>query len=577
MIPSRFRTLAEAIPRIAETCSRRYFVFQDNQGQETAYSFGEIGGETARRAAGLQALGLKKGSRAALIIPEPEEFVLTFLASIRAGIVPVPIFPPPQLGLPNGYATQVARVLQSSQAEALVISAQLGGLRGSLETDAPRVRVYVTPRELRVDRDPIFPAIAPEDVAFLQYTSGSTMEPRGVKVTHRSLIVNVNAIVHSGLAVDPDRDKGITWLPLYHDMGLVGFVLAPAAYGIPVVFLPTSRFIRNPAVWLDAIHRHRGTISFAPNFAYALAARKAKPTDLERWDLSCVKALGCGAEPIRAETITEFTRVFARCGLDAGAVLPAYGLAESTLAVTMKRAGEPLRLRQVDAHRFRCDGAAEPADTAASGMVVEHVSCGRAFPGHEIAIVDASGNRLPEGREGEIWVRGPSVTAGYVGSGGDGVHFRSDGWLCTGDLGYLFDDELYVTGRLKEVIILNGRNLHPYSIEWAVSEVEGVRSGRVVAFGRSADSSEELVVVAETRTAPSVRLLTAISVAVQNAVCTSPAEVVCVRPGSLPQTSSGKLKRYEVRRRYEENRLTGHGSWADPPASTAQAFSGGAE
>src|SRR5262249_28628293 len=269
-----------------------------------------------------------------------------------------------------------------------------------------------------------------DDLAFLQYTSGSTADPRGVMVTHRSLLSNIECFMDRGLQMDPDRDVGVTWLPLYHDMGLVGFVLGPICRAISVIFIPTIRLVNNASVWMDSVHRHRGTVTFAPNFAFARATRRARAVDLDRWDLSCLKAVGCGAEPIRPRTLREFAHVFGeRCRLSPRAILPAYGLAEATLAVSMTRVGDQMRTRLVDRGRFHAEGVAEPAPDGA--VAEEHVACGVPFPGHEVRIIGELGEPQPDGVQGEIVVRGPSITHGYFGDPiGSEMTWR-EGWLYT--------------------------------------------------------------------------------------------------------------------------------------------------
>ena len=554
-----FSTLAEAVAGIGDLYPDNGFTFQDHGGRETTYSFPEIAAATARRAGALDGLGLARGDRVALIATDPEQFVLTFLAAIRIGAVPVPIYPPMYLAKLDGYLRQTGAILTSSEAKLVVVSARLrDSLSGLAARAAPGVRIVdVEGLATGVESgfSPPDGAVSPDDLAFLQYTSGSTAEPRGVRVTHRCLISNVRAFVGAGLAADARVDKGVTWLPLYHDMGLIGFVLAPVYWGISIVFIPTLRFVRNANVWMDTIHAHRGTISFAPNFAFELALRKARAGGAEPWDLSCVRALGCGAEPIQPDTIRTFSRVFGeRWRLPPNSVVPAYGLAESTLAATMKPLGAPDRVRRIDRSIFEEQGRAiETADPDTE--VLEHVSCGVPFPQHEVAIMDPAGRKLPDGAEGEICLRGPSVGAGYVGVRGGWGSAMRDGWLRTGDLGYLDAGELYVTGRMKDLIILNGRNVHPQVIEWLASDVEGVRSGCVAAFSRPGRTGEELVVVAETR-GDRAAAISKIEVAVVSGLFVKPADVVCVKPGSLPRTSSGKLRRHQIRKSYLSGSLS---------------------
>ena len=383
-----FSTVAQAIAEVGALFPHHGFVFQDLRGEETSYDFPDLERETARRAGALQALGVTKGDRIGLVVIEPEDFVLTFLASLRIGVVPVPLYPPMSFGNLDAYAERTGRVLANAGARLLVASERLQNVLWSLVDTVPSLeRLVLVEGLVQGDTTPDYPEIEPEDLAFLQYTSGSTADPKGVMVTHGSLVANSKGIICEGLQLDPHKgDKGISWLPLYHDMGLIGFVIAPICHGVPVVFIPTLRFIKRPSVWLDTVHRHRGTASFAPNFAYALATRRVKPSDLERWDLSCLKVLGCGAEPIQPATMRAFVDLYGEhCDLPRNSIMPAYGMAEATLAITLKPAPDTMHTLVIDADHFAEHGQAiEPTD--ADGAVVEHVACGYAFDGHEVAI-----------------------------------------------------------------------------------------------------------------------------------------------------------------------------------------------
>jgi len=550
---THFETIAQAIAEVGNRQPELGFTFQDAKGNETTYLFPELQDDTAKRAAALQALGLKKGDRLGLIVIEPEDFVLTFLAALRIGVVPVPLYPPMSFGNLKAYVDRTGRILTNAGAHVLVTSGLLHDLLSALTHFVEPLEHVVNADSLEADAAPVYPEIGADDLAFLQYTSGSTSDPKGVMVTHGSLVANAHAIMMHGAKLDPARgDKGVSWLPLYHDMGLIGFVIAPVYHGIPVVFIPTMRFIKQPNVWLETIHRHRGTTSFAPNFAYALAARRAKPSDIERWDLSCIKILGCGAEPIQPKTMREFQAAFAPAGLAETAILPAYGMAEATLAMTFKPVDDTLRTVTISAPRLAEDGEVEIVDPAAAaeGEAVEHVSCGVTFPGHEIAVLDDDMRPLPEGTEGELCFRGPSVTRGYYANPEATAQTFRDGWIRTGDLGFVLDGETYVTGRIKDLIIVNGRNVHPQAVEWAVAEVPGVRKGNVIAFSVPGATGEELVVTLETRQQDHAAIAAAARSEVQRELSLRISDLLCLTPGTLPKTSSGKLQRRKAREMY---------------------------
>lgn len=560
--PHAYGTMYAALRRVGENNPSRGFTFQNNRGAETYYSFPSLMDACERRAAGLQARGVRAGDRVALIVASPEEFVLTFLGAMRMGAVPVPLYPPIHLGNLEGYLEQTAGILASAQVTLVVIAPELSKIAWSFTADIPSVRDIVESTDLVGDPAGLQePSVAPDDVAFLQYTSGSTGVPKGVRVTHRALADNIRGFMGAGLQMDPEVDTGCGWVPLYHDMGLIGFVLGPIYWGVSVVFIPTVRYLKRPYCWFDTIDRHRSTVSFAPAFAYSIAARSATPEQLDRWDLSCVKALGCGAEPIPAAAINRFVEMFGEhCGLRSSALLPAYGLAEATVATTMKPLAERYRERNVDREVFLATGRADEA--AEYGLGVErHVSCGKVLLGQELRIVDDDGHEVPDRVQGQVWIRGGSVCSRYE-EGHVNFPVDAEGWLHTGDLGYLDEEYLYITGRVKDLIIIRGRNIPAASIEWEINQVDGVRTGNACALGIVKDDGEALVVLAETRheDKDSAALEEALRKTVLR-VCGVPADdIVLLSPGTLPKTSSGKIQRVKARRQYVEGRLGKEGT-----------------
>jgi fatty-acyl-CoA synthase len=541
-------TLAEAMVLTAKNRGQRGFTFQAEDGSEVRHTFADLEVLTAERAGAMQAHGLEKGDRLAMVVVEPNEFVITFLAAIRVGVVPVPLYPPMSLGGLDGYRDRTVRILTQCGAKLLVTSPRAKRLLWQLVDQVPTLTNLVTEF---IPAEPAYPEITGDDLAFLQYTSGSTDHPKGVMVTHRSLMANIDAMNGpAGVDMKPDHDVMVSWLPLFHDMGLIGFVLGPLAWGTNAVFIPTLRFLKSPRVWMDTIDLHRGTITCAPNFAYAMVTRRLRPAE-EAWDLSSLRVVGCGAEPIQAHTLRSFAAEFAPAQLDPTALMPCYGMAESTLAISFSRWDAPMHTRKVNAKQLEAEGrAAEDA----SGD--EHVSCGRAFPGHDIAVFSEDGQACPDGVQGELCVRGPSVTTGYFGDPEATAAAFRDGWLRTGDLGYLVDRQVFVTGRLKDLIILRGRNIHPQAIEWAVADVDGIRRGNVVAFSRPGDHHEEIVVAAEVRGGD---ISAAIKQQAHVQLGLTVSEVVCLAPGALPKTSSGKLQRGRTRAQYLAGTLGSQG------------------
>ncbi len=557
-------TLVEAIRELKDDRARG-FVFVRPDGSERFCPFSDIHEEALRRGAHFAARGLEKGDRVALVIPDGDEFVLSFLGAIFAGVVPVPMYP--QLSFKNveTYHDTVAHITRASGAKFLCTTratlpfVEAVGKEGAHRVESLRGIFTVdelagpAPGSLDVKVDPA-------DLAFLQFTSGSTSRPKGVMVTHGNLAANSEAFMVHGLGKDSSFDKGVSWLPLFHDMGLIGFVIGPLFTDIPVVFLPTASFVRAPRIWLDMLHKHRGTITYAPNFAYALVAKRLKERDVAGLDLSCVRIAGCGAEPIQARTLREFAAKLEPAKFDPKAYLPSYGMAEATLAVTFVKHSTGVHSESVDAKSLQA-GHAKPSEAGPGAH--ELVSCGYAFPEHEVAIVDGDGKRLGDRQVGHIITRGPSITPGYYLEPELTAHAFRDGWLHTGDLGYVADGQLYVCGRVKDIIIIRGRNFYPQDIEWVVSELPGVRRGNVVAFGVDVEGEEQLVVCAEAFQSDAAGLVDAIQQRVAAHIGLTVSKVEIVAQGALPRTSSGKPQRRKTKQMFLD------GAFARPRAHAA--------
>jgi fatty-acyl-CoA synthase len=546
-------TLVEAVTQLRGDRARG-FVFIKPDGSERFCSFADIHEEATRRGAHLAARGLEKGDRLAMVIPDGDEFVLSFLGAIYAGVVPVPIYP--QLSFKNveTYHDTVAHIARASGASMLLTTPSTKPFVDPVLARFPPSSDRHTLRGILTTGDLAPPApgslnvkVEPEDLAFLQFTSGSTSRPKGVMVTHANLAWNSESFMIHGLAKDSKVDKGVSWLPLFHDMGLIGFVIGPLFTDIPVVFMPTASFVRAPRIWLDTLHKHRGTITYAPNFAYALVAKRLKDKDVAGLDLSCVKIAGCGAEPIQAKTLRDFAAKTKAAGFDPRAYLPSYGMAEATLAITFVPHMTGLRTDVVDATSVQAGTPKEATSETPAVNVTEIVNCGRPFPEHEVVIVDESGKPLGERQIGQIITRGPSIGLGYYQEPELTAESFRDGWLYTGDLGYLDGGDLFICGRLKDIIIIRGRNFYPQDIEWAVSELPGVRRGNVVAFAIEVDGEEQLAVCAEAFQADAAGLTDAITQCVASQVGLTVGRVEIVPQGSLPRTSSGKPQRRKTK------------------------------
>lgn len=551
------RTFVEVI-RDNSVYSDHAHTFVASDGTERRISFPELWGYACQRAHRLHQLGLKKGDRVAIILPETDSFILNFIGAVAGGIVPVPMYPPVTLAKMEAYGETVRHILSASGAKVLITSPTLRDLlQDHIVAPSGEEPLRVILDEELVG-EPMERAVPPcdvdlDDLAFLQFTSGSTRKPKGVMVTHRNLSHNAHSIMFEGLK-STSADKGVSWLPLYHDMGLIGFVVAPVYAQVQVMFLPTMGFIRRPSLWLDAIHRFRGTITFAPNFAYALATRAIRQSDSAAWDLSCLKALGCGAEPIQADTLRAFLERFAENDLKPQALLPCYGLAEATLAVTFSRLDASLHSDRLDGAAMK-NGDAVPTHKADG---VEVVSCGKPFRNHDIRIVDDSGEPVSDRRVGRVMLRGPSVSGGYFCNPAETAETFVDGWLKTGDLGYLAEGELYVCGREKDLIIINGKNFYPQDIERIASQVRELRAEQCVAFAHLDEGGKErCVLVAELvkRGTDRAQLQRDIVLKVRSELGITIDEVVFIKRNTLPKTSSGKVRRRETKWRFERGGL----------------------
>ena len=548
------------VVKALEQCNgllERGFTFLSGKapGEDLFLSFHDLRREAQKRAEALVQLGLRKGDRLAMVVPDGPDFIPTFLGALWAGIVPVPLYPPLSLGKLDTFMEALVTILKVADPKAIVVDQRLAKVLWSAIGSVPSITTVIQVEELSKAPFTDRPAadLGDADVAFLQFTSGSTSAPKGVVVTHGSLAANCHAILYAGLDAKPERDIGVSWLPLYHDMGLIGLVLTPLVGQISIVYIPTLSFIKNSTLWMETIHKYKGTMTFAPNFAYALVTKRARPEQIARWDLSKMRVFGCGAEPINPETMRAFLKAFEPAGLKPEALLPCYGMAEATLAMSFIGVGEPMRTDRIDAAAYADAHEAKPVDNGAAFL--ETVCCGRTFPGHELSIQDERGRKLPERSVGEICFRGPSMTAGYFNHPAATAEAIRDGWLRTGDLGYLADGELYISGRLKDILIVNGRNYYPQRIEWLVDELAGVRKGSAVVFTRPGKASEEIVVAAETRTTEPDALAAAIKARVSEEFQLSVSDVALVSPGALPKTSSGKLQRRKTRDLYLAGRL----------------------
>jgi acyl carrier protein len=518
-------------------------------------TYSELLDGASRLAAGLRSRDLGAHPMVALMLPTSREFFVAFFGVLLAGGTPVPIYPPFRLAQLEEHLRRQAGILQNAEARLLVASAESRRFGALLRARVPSMSGVSTVSELSSAPLASLPAVGADDLALVQYTSGSTGDPKGVLLTHANLLANIRAMGEQ--ARIRSTDTVVSWLPLYHDMGLIGAWLGSLYHACPLVVMPPSAFLTRPERWLWTIHQHRGTVSAAPNFAYELVASRIDDARLAGLDLSSWRLAFNGSEPVSPSTIERFTTRFARHGFSAAAMTPVYGLAEGALGVTFPPAGRGPRAERVDRDRFARDGRAIP-DPAGT---LSFVSSGLPLPGHEVRIVDRTGHEAPERTEGRIQFRGPSATSGYLRNPAATRALLAGDWLETGDLGYVAAGELFVTGRAKDVIIRAGRHLFPYELEQVVAAAPGVRKGGVAAFAVSSRTlgTEALVIVAETaeRTPDAqAELRSRIDAVTADLLGAKAEEVLLVPPRTVPKTSSGKLRRAACRELYERGALT---------------------
>jgi fatty-acyl-CoA synthase len=561
------RTLHESLFRHARADPERAHVFlHEDEGTERPLSYGRLWREAALVAGGLRERGVGPGDTVSLMLPTGADFLRSFLGILLARAVAVPIYPPLRLDRLPEYAARQAGILADAGARFLVTFPRARPVVGLLRPGVPMLDAVVTADELAASGAAWpQPEGAGSDPALIQYTSGSTGHPKGVLLTHENLLANIRAIAQ-GIEARP-TDVGVSWLPLYHDMGLIGTWLFCLHHGLPLTLMAPTSFLARPERWLWAIHRRRATLSAAPNFAFELCARRIPEGALAGLDLSSWRAALNGAEPVSAGTLERFTRRFAPHGFRREAMVPAYGLAESSVALALPPMGRSPRFDRVERVRFQSEGRASAASPADRTPLV-FVSVGRPLPAHEVRLVDDEDREVPERVVGRLVFRGPSSTGGYYRKPQDTAAITlPGGWLDSGDLAYRAEGEIYIAGRRKDIIIKAGRNLVPQEIEEAVGEVEGVRRGSVVAFGVDHPElgTEGLVVVVETRLTgddAQGRLADAVAERVAATVEVPPDRVVLVPPGTVPKTSSGKVRRAAAHDQFLE------GSLGRPPRTT---------
>lgn len=558
-LPSHATTLNEVLEWRAQTAPGGIHAMVLGEAGPEPLTYAQLHEGAQIIAAGLVDAGVQAGTTVALMLPTSRGYLHAFFGALLAGAIPVPIYPPTRPSQLEEHVHRHAGILSNAAADTLVTFQEARTVARLLKTRVPTLRNILSISELSQGRRVSATRCrsAADSIAMLQYTSGSTGAPKGVILSHRHLLANIRAM---GKAIGASHtDVFVSWLPLYHDMGLIGAWLGSLYFGCLFVVMPPTSFLARPARWLRTIHEYRATLSASPNFGYELCARRLNDEDLRGLDLSSWRVAFNGAEPVSAGTLTRFSQRLAPYGFRPEAMTPVYGLAETAVGLTFPPIGRGPLTDCVDHDEMMRTGQALPVPRDHPGAL-RFVSCGRPLPGYQVRVVDAGGLEAPERIEGTVQFSGPSATVGYYHNTSATAKLLHDGWLDSGDRGYLAGGELYITGRVKDIIIRRGRHIYPDEIEQAVGELEGIRKGCVAAFGTNepATATEKLVVLAETHyTDPTLlaQLKSRINRRIVDTVGEPPEEILLAPPHTVLKTSSGKLRRAATRTAYEDGSL----------------------
>jgi acyl carrier protein len=552
--PEQAQTLVEALEYHVERQPERLSVFLYEEQKEIPLTYRDLWHGAMVYAASLADHGVGPGQTVAIMLPTSKEYLFCFYGVLLAGGIPVPLYPPARLATIEDHMTRHIAVLKNAGASVMVTIPQAKPLAWLLRAQVESLRAVMVPEDFSGNANSFAPVRGRSGhIGFLQYTSGSTGNPKGVVLTHANLLANVRAMAKAARATT--EDVFVSWLPLYHDMGLIGGCFATMYCGFPVVLMSPLAFLSRPSQWLRAIHRHRGTISGGPNFSYELCLRRIPDHEVEGLDLSSWRFAFNGAEPVSPETMTVFQEKFSRWNLRKNTLSPVYGLAEASVGLAFTPPGDAWQMDLLDREAFARTGhavLAQPGDPAPLRIV----SCGRVLPDHDLRVVDAAGLELPDRSEGQLQFRGPSATSGYYRNPEATKSLFAGEWVNTGDRAYLSEGMLYITGREKDIIIRGGRNISPYELEEAIGDLPRIRRGCVAVFGSmdQASGTERVVVLAETRqpdTALDDDLRHRINELAVSLIGAPVDDIVLAPPHTVPKTSSGKIRRVAARGYYE--------------------------
>lgn len=547
--PGNFATLSAALDYAAGSQTGMNFYRGGRNELVAAATYSDIHKQTIAVAYRMQSLGLPRGSKVALIASTDLDFIVFFFACQYAGLVPTPLPAIIQVGGYDGFVRQIRGLIQDSQAKIVVASDAFTKHldEACLNIDLAFKGAYQKFMLLPEDTRPLQP-LGPDEVAYIQYTSGSTRLPRGVMVQSRAAMANLEGMIQHGVQLNA-TDRCLSWLPFYHDMGLVGLMLLPVACQSSVDYMGTREFAVRPRLWLDLLSKTKATMSYSPPFGYELCARRLRENQAERYDLSHWRIAGVGAEMIRSETLMQFADALKPANFKADAFLPSYGMAECSLGVSFSKVDQRFGLDRIDREQYADFAIAKPSESEQHGRTF--IACGYPLPDHEIQIRADDGTNLPDRHVGTIFVRGPSLMCGYLNRPDLTAEVLSeDRWLNTGDLGYELDGQLFITGRCKDLIIINGRNIWPQDIEHIAESAPGMRSGDALAFALSEEGAPEKAVVVIQCKERDVAKRSQLANNIQSTIRADfgiDCEVELVPAHTLPRTSSGKLSRSQAK------------------------------
>lgn len=565
----QFSSVIEALEYWSKVSPTKDYCYLNSFKGEEKITFKELYDESKVQASWLREQGLKKGDRVILALPNSRSFLTGFLGTLMAGGVAVPVVTRVSfLQSITKLAETLGHIFRDAAAKYVLTTEDNKKLcEETLKLSHQNMVISLVdhmPKCKQFSLDPL--KVLPEDIAFIQYTSGSTNLPKGVVIQHQQLVAQIQAIIH-GLKSNA-KDCAVSWLPLFHDMGLIGAFLHSLYVGMKLVLMSPEKFLFDPKEWLITIAQHRATLSAGPNSAYSLCTSRIKSEDIKHLDLSSWRVAFSGAEPISVPTIEKFIKRFEPYGFNPKAFVPGYGMAEACLAISFMEPGEGLKYDCVCRDDFEQNRRATPSDPTQEKNVLSFVSVGKPVKDHEVLIVDDTEKILPERHVGEITVRGPSMMAGYYQKEYESQKTIRHGWLYTGDLGYFANGELYIVGRKKEMIIKGGRNYCPNDMERVAETIPGVRQGNVVAFGVFDETmgTEKVLMLAEVKPEyykDKKMIASHISKAVMQAVGIAPDQVVIYPRGFLTKTTSGKLQREKYKQLYLEGKLKDKISFKD--------------